>query len=206
MYCLHDLDPPGGTAQRGGQAERERQNEPIQARLAVVESLMAASRKQLGQSAASSAASDLASRKLLYSWTQCRTRPRPIRPPGAAVGPFTLPEGGVPVLKVVSSFLSAILHPLASASAPTRQGTARYPRPGVVCCGGMPERDPQSAGPRPEKVFTTQEAEVLRKAEAGVLPCPWCGQMLRANMMVSGDYQGVLLSCPDRGSCGFREC
>ena len=59
---------------------------------------------------------------------------------------------------------------------------------------------------RPEHVLTTQEAEVLQKAEAGVLPCPRCGQTLRAEMIVSGDYEGVVLSCPDRGSCGFREC
>ena len=88
----------------------------------------------------------------------------------------------------------------------TRQPTARYPRRGVICCGGMPEKEPQSVTPRPEDVLTTLEAEALQKAEAGVLPCPWCGQMLRAEMIVSGDYEGVVLSCPDRGSCGFREC
>ena len=101
---------------------------------------------------------------------------------------------------------------LASTSAPTgvltltRQITARYPCRGVICCGGMSEKEPQSVTPRPEEILTTQEAEVLQKAEAGVLPCPWCGQTLRADMIVSGDYEGVLLSCPDGGGCGFREC
>ena len=70
----------------------------------------------------------------------------------------------------------------------------------------MSEEEPHSVTPRPEEVLTSQEAEVLQKAEAGVLPCPWCGQMLRADMIVSGDYEGVVLSCPDRGACGFREC
>ena len=91
-------------------------------------------------------------------------------------------------------------------SAPTRQVTPRYPCRGAVCCGGMSEKEPQSLTPRPEEILTTHEAEVLQKAEAGVLPCPWCGQMLRADMIVSGDYEGVVLSCPDRGACGFREC
>ena len=57
-----------------------------------------------------------------------------------------------------------------------------------------------------EDILTAQEAEVLQKAEAGVLPCPWCGQMLRAEMVVSGDYGGVVLSCSDGRGCGFREC
>ena len=70
----------------------------------------------------------------------------------------------------------------------------------------MSEKEPQSVTPRPEEILTTQEAEVLQNAEAGVLSCPWCGQMLRAEMIVSGDYEGVVLSCPDRGICGFREC
>jgi hypothetical protein len=70
----------------------------------------------------------------------------------------------------------------------------------------MSEEEPQSVTPRPEEVLTSQEGEVLQKAEAGVLPCPWCGQMLRAEMIVSGDYEGVLLSCPGRGRCDFREC
>ena len=70
----------------------------------------------------------------------------------------------------------------------------------------MSEKGPQSVTRRPEEILTTQEAEVLQKAEAGVLPCPWCGQMLREEMIVSGDFEGVLLSCPDRGGCGFREC
>ncbi len=70
----------------------------------------------------------------------------------------------------------------------------------------MSEYEPQSVTPRPEDILTAQEAEVLQKAEAGVLPCPWCGRMLRAEMIVSGDYEGVVLSCPDGGSCGFREC
>jgi len=70
----------------------------------------------------------------------------------------------------------------------------------------MSEKEPHSVTPRPEEILTSQEAEVLQKAEAGVLPCPWCGQMLRAEMLVSGDYEGVVLSCPDGGGCGFREC
>jgi hypothetical protein len=70
----------------------------------------------------------------------------------------------------------------------------------------MSEKEPHSVAPRPEEILTTQEAEVLQKAEAGVLPCPCCGQTLRAEMIVSADYEGVLLSCSDRGGCGFREC
>ena len=70
----------------------------------------------------------------------------------------------------------------------------------------MSEKEPQSVTPRPEEVLTTQEAEVLQKAEAGALPCPWCGHPLMAEMIISGDYEGVVLSCPDRGHCGFREC
>ena len=171
-----------------------------------LQALFLCRRKQLGQSAASSAASALASRKFLYLWTQCRTRPRPIRAPGAAVGSRTLPGRGVPVLRAASPFLSAILHPRALTSALTRQVAARYPGREVVCCGGMSEKEPHSVTPRPEEVLTSQEAEVLQKAEVGVLPCPCCGQTLGAAMIVSGDCEGVLLSCPHRGGCGFREC
>ena len=104
------------------------------------------------------------------------------------------------------SFGSPLTSALTGVLTPTRQVTARYPCRGAVCCGGMSEKEPHSVTPRPEQILTSQEAEVLQKAEAGVLPCPWCGQMLRAEMIVSGDYEGVVLSCPDGGGCGFREC
>lgn len=118
-----------------------------------------------------------------------------------------LGESGWPALR---SFIRPFGSPLTSVPTavltPTRQGTARYPCRRVICCGGMSEKEPHSVTPRPEEILTSQEAEVLQKAEAGVLPCPWCGQMLRAEMLVSGDYEGVVLSCPDGGGCGFREC
>ena len=83
---------------------------------------------------------------------------------------------------------------------------AGYHCRGVVCCGRMSEEAPHTVTRRPEEILTTLEAEVLQKAEAGVLPCPQCGRVLGAEMIVSADYEGVLLSCPERGICGFREC
>ena len=72
----------------------------------------------------------------------------------------------------------------------------------------MLELEPQRVAitPKLEEVLAPREAEVMQAAEQAALPCPDCGQPLRADMVVSRDYEGVVLSCPDRGGCGFREC
>ena len=54
---------------------------------------------------------------------------------------------------------------------------------------------------RSEDVLTSQEAEVLQRADKGELPCPRCRKPLRASVIRSDVYNGVVLSC----ECGFEE-
>ena len=52
-----------------------------------------------------------------------------------------------------------------------------------------------------------EQAELLQKADRGLLPCPDCGSPLRAALTVSTTpdvYEGVVLFCMDR-ECGFYE-
>ncbi len=60
---------------------------------------------------------------------------------------------------------------------------------------------------RPEDILTTAQAELLQKADAGLLVCPACGQSLRAMMAIAPEpdlYADVLIFCVDR-SCGYFE-
>lgn len=50
-----------------------------------------------------------------------------------------------------------------------------------------------------------EQAEILQKADQGLLLCPRCGRPMRGTMIVSPVYEGVFLFCEDREGCGFRE-
>lgn len=68
------------------------------------------------------------------------------------------------------------------------------------------ERAIRRIEPRPEDVLDSYEAEILRRAEAGELPCYQCGQSLVAKkLIIDGVYEGVVLFCPDIGYCGVIE-
>ena len=58
----------------------------------------------------------------------------------------------------------------------------------------------------PEDVLTASQAELVDRAKAGTLPCPWCDRPLEGEFVyyeLEGDdfYAGVRLSC----GCGFVE-
>ena len=59
---------------------------------------------------------------------------------------------------------------------------------------------------QPEDVLTEREHELLDRAQAGEISCPWCGQILRGMFyfyLEDGYHdKGVRLHCP---SCGFDE-
>jgi predicted RNA-binding Zn-ribbon protein involved in translation (DUF1610 family) len=65
------------------------------------------------------------------------------------------------------------------------------------------EPKPISIHPRPEDIFTTQEAEIQRLADRGELPCPQCGESLVAEKIASGEYEGLVLTCLN--GCGWQE-
>ena len=55
--------------------------------------------------------------------------------------------------------------------------------------------------PQPEDLLTSQEAEILQRADRGELLCPCCLLMLSGQKVVTEEYEGILLSC----DCGFVE-
>ena len=55
--------------------------------------------------------------------------------------------------------------------------------------------------PQPEDLLTSQEAEVLQRADRGELICPCCLLMLGGQKVVAEEYEGVILRC----DCGFVE-
>ena len=64
----------------------------------------------------------------------------------------------------------------------------------------------KSAEVRKEDVLAVKEAELLKKADKGSIPCPWCGQPLKGEFVYfefdKDDYcAAVRLSC----RCGFVE-
>lgn len=53
-------------------------------------------------------------------------------------------------------------------------------------------------------VLTEQEYQLLQRARAGEIPCPWCERPLTGSFYDDGDqYKGVCLQC---SGCGFDEC
>lgn len=58
--------------------------------------------------------------------------------------------------------------------------------------------------PRPEDIFTPDEAALIQRAGRGELPCLACGQPMAAAKIMSDVYEGVTLFCPD-GGCGYVE-
>ena len=54
---------------------------------------------------------------------------------------------------------------------------------------------------RPEDVLTSQEVDMLQRADKGELPCPECNEPLRASVIRSEVCNGVVLFC----ECGFEE-
>ena len=59
---------------------------------------------------------------------------------------------------------------------------------------------------RPQDVLTTEQMELLERANRGAAPCPWCGLPLKGAFIyydLEDDdcYAGVRLSC----QCGFVE-
>ncbi|MCB0171325.1 MAG: hypothetical protein KDJ52_17160 [Anaerolineae bacterium] len=68
----------------------------------------------------------------------------------------------------------------------------------------MLEGEPKSIAPRPEDVFTAEEAELLHRTEQGEILCWHCGQPLWAEKLVTNIYEGIVLFCSDP-TCEFVE-
>ena len=68
----------------------------------------------------------------------------------------------------------------------------------------MPEDELKHIIPRPEDILTSDEADLIQRADRGELLCLTCGEPLQAEKVVSIYYQGVILFCPD-GRCGYME-
>ena len=60
---------------------------------------------------------------------------------------------------------------------------------------------------RPQDVLTEREYQLLQRAQAGEIPCPWCERPLTGifySYLEDGVQDtGVRLRC---SSCGFEEC
>ena len=70
----------------------------------------------------------------------------------------------------------------------------------------LPGKPKQGVIPfRPEDLCTEQQAELLRKANRGILKCPQCRKPLQGHLLIAQHYQGVVLACPDSKGCRFRE-
>jgi predicted RNA-binding Zn-ribbon protein involved in translation (DUF1610 family) len=60
----------------------------------------------------------------------------------------------------------------------------------------------EKAVPQPEESATPQQVELVAQTTASELPCPICGEPLKARLtQPQGDTDGMLLYC----SCGFKE-
>ena len=68
----------------------------------------------------------------------------------------------------------------------------------------MSEVEPKIIIPRPEDILTSDEADLIQRADRGELLCLSCGEPLQAEKVISKYYEGVILFCPD-GRCGYME-
>jgi hypothetical protein len=68
----------------------------------------------------------------------------------------------------------------------------------------MPEKEPKLIIPCPEDILTSEEAELLQRADQGEFTCLTCGELLLAEKVICDVYEGVILFCPD-GLCGYME-
>lgn len=73
-------------------------------------------------------------------------------------------------------------------------------------CVGESNGKEERSEVRPDEVLTQAEAELLVRARAGQLPCPWCqrpldGEFVFHRLEGEVDYARVRLSC----LCGFVE-
>ena len=68
----------------------------------------------------------------------------------------------------------------------------------------MDEGEPKLIIPRLEDVLTSEESELLQRADRGEFTCLTCGEPLHAEKVISPFYEGVILWCPDL-ECGYVE-
>ncbi len=68
----------------------------------------------------------------------------------------------------------------------------------------MPEGEPKRIIPRAEDILTSEEAELIQRADRGEFTCLICGEPLAAEKVLSEFYKGVILFCPDM-RCGYVE-
>ncbi len=85
---------------------------------------------------------------------------------------------------------------------PTDPSAVRENRPDPPATGASPLR---AIPVRTEDILMLAEAELLRKADQGVLPCPHCGRPLQGRLRITEVYQGLVLFCADIEGCGYYE-
>ena len=68
----------------------------------------------------------------------------------------------------------------------------------------MHEGEPRYFTPRPEDILTSDEADLIQRADRGEVACLTCDRPLSWAKIVSDDYVGVVLFCLD-DDCGFVE-
>ncbi len=69
----------------------------------------------------------------------------------------------------------------------------------------LPEPNIKRIIPRPEDILTSQEAHLLQQADQEKRPCPCCRQPLMGEKIISEEYEGIILFCPNENVCGYRE-
>ena len=84
---------------------------------------------------------------------------------------------------------------------PPQEGAQPRRFPEIAAAAPASQGDQSVIVPRPQDILTIEQAVLIRKADAGQLPCPRCANPLAARVLPYEDANEVLLWCP----CGFEE-